>query len=686
MLAPAALAQEDAREGDPETTASDLDDRISFDVTLDSERGGGRLTGSAGDFEYEDGSYLLATGGVRLQYRDVKLSADRVRVDVPTNRIEAQGEVILDEGPRRLAGEVLEYDLDTRTGRITRASAYVDPDFYFFGETIAKTGPITYTVEDGTFTACESENPAWSIDLKRASITLEEYARIRGATLKFGRVPALYVPYLLWPATTERSSGWLVPKPGYSSREGAQLSLAYYRTFGRSADATIYADLSSEEYNGIGAEYRYRPSADTEGVIEAYYLFEPEDGFEDNEIFDPDRERGDDRWKLALYHDSRNLFGGDWRGVVNLNFYSDFDYLKDVERRVNRQTQPFFYSNAYLSTSQGPHSLTFMVDQRERIVRSTQARDTRRQLPEIDYRLRPVQILDLPVYFQMRSSVNYFDLEVEPPVGDDGVRPESSSDSYGRADLAPTLSISLPGTSWLNAKIDLGGRVTHYTDSLDEARTGFSGDSLTRAFPSAAFEVVGPSISRIYDTGGERWSKFKHIVEPRLNYRYVDEFDDQDQVLRFDEVDLLRPVNVAVVSVVNRLLAKPAGEDASAFEIASFEVAQGYNLDDQPGQSSFDGTMETSEGPIFSTLRVNPDRDTSLKLDAQYNTLFNRLTAVGLSGGTDIGRHNVGLTWFTRWNAETGDETQDTVRLFTRFELWRDRLSFDAEVDYNLID
>ncbi|MEM9557000.1 MAG: LPS assembly protein LptD [Acidobacteriota bacterium] len=709
-FATSASAQDGADRGASNDRAAE-DERITFDVALDESRGGGRVVGSAGDFDYAEGRYLLASGGVELKYRDVILRAERLRLDIPENSITAEGEVVLDEGPRRLAGDELEYDLDTRTGRLKAATAYVDPDIYMAGDVISKTGPMTYTIEDGVFTSCEGDTPAWSIATTRADVTLEEYARIRNARLRFGPVPAFYFPYILWPATTERSSGWLVPKPGYSSREGFHISTAYYKTLGRSADATFYFDLSTEEYHGIGAELRYRPSEDTQGILEVYNLFQPEGGFAPEDggpavVFDPDRllpvgvpatERpSEDRWKLAYFHETNNLWTH-WRAVVNLQLYSDFDYLKDVERNFDRQSQSFIYSNAFLTSNIGPHSINIMVDQREQ-VRGNLSQDTRRQLPEVEYRLRSTQIGDSDFYFGLRSSVNYFDLEIEPPPAADGADPAPTfTADYGRFDFAPVITWSLPGTSWLNASIDLGGRVTHYTDSLTPLADSpdgqdFAGESLTRTFPTAALEIVGPSFSRIFETGGERWSKFKHLIEPRFTYRFVDEFDEQNQVLLFDEVDVFNPVNVAVVSIVNRLLAKPADESkGGAFEIASLSIAQGFNLDDQLGQtgSGLDENGEpvgSSEGPIFTTFRFNPDRDTNLKVDLQYNTLFSRLQSFGLSGATDIGRHKVDLTWFTRWNAETGDETDDQVRLRGSIELIRDRLTFDALVNYNLRD
>ncbi|MEM1202383.1 MAG: LPS assembly protein LptD [Acidobacteriota bacterium] len=703
-----ALAQDDpepsseAEPGsDPEAEAEEPEeDRVSLDVALGAARGGGRAKVSAGELDYQPDLYVVAGGGVKILYRDLELSADRVRLDIPTNRVTAEGNVVLDEGPQRMTGSRLEYDLDNRTGRVTQATAFVDPEIYFSGDEIVKTGDVTYTVEDGVFTSCAGDVPAWSIALSSADITLEDYARIRNARMKFKRAPVFYLPYIVWPATTERKSGFLIPKPGYSDRRGLYLNLAYYKTLGRSADATIFTDLSTENYFGVGAELRYRPSAQTTGKIETYFLSDPDDIFvelnqNDQPVrFDPNLESGDDRWKFRYFHETKDLWGG-WRGVVNLQLYSDFDYLKDIERSVERQTRSVLGSNAFLSRNIGQHSFNVMVDQLERI-QSNQGTATLRQLPELEYRLRPIQLGDTPMYFSMQSSAHYFSADFEDPPLEDGTV-ETTTLEYGRVDFAPSLSIPLGNLPWLNVKATLGGRVTHYTDSVPEVEDTdlvtndddpLGGGGLTRAFPTARVEIVGPTVSRIFDSSGDgRFAKFKHIVEPRFTYTWVDEFDDEDLVPIFDEIDIVQPLNVGVVSLVNRLLAKPADEEeGGAFEIASLEIAQGYLFDDF-NDEILNPAGEVDKGPVVVELRVNPSRETSFKTDLQYDTDESQLTSLSLSGGTQVfGRHNVGLTWYTRWNAMTGDEISDQLRLFTRFELLPERLYFDAQASLDLRD
>ena len=712
------LAQDSAEAGADEQATEDQEPRATFDVALDAQGAGGRIRGSAGDYQFQPGRILVASQGVELKYGDLSVEADTIRLDIPADRLTAEGNVILDQGPERLSGDVLEYDLKTKTGRMTNALAAVQPGFYFSGTEIEKVGPMTFTVENGMFTSCEGEDPSWSLAMSRADITMEEYARIRNARLRFGKVPVFYTPYILWPATTERTSGWLVPKPGYSDRRGAHVSLAYYKTLGRSADTTFFLDLSTNEFNGAGWEYRYRPSEDTKGVFDLYYTTEPDDAFltdSNRELLDPERVLGDDRWKLLWQHETKNVWDR-FRGVVNLQLYSDFDYLRDIERSVDRQTQSFIYSNAFLSSNVGAHSLNFMVDRRELVGEgtitddtgatvNTSNRTTLHQLPELEWRMRSTRLGSLPLYLSLTSSVNYFQADFDRYEQNlDTEKPAllaSQSLQYGRADFSPTLSIPISTLPWLSAKLSVGARYTYYTKTLDDPDNPdhalnddpLDGDAVDRFLPSGKLEIVGPSFSRVFEKDGGKYSKFKHIIEPRFTYTYVDDFEERFQLSRFDEVDLINPLNQGVISIVNRLLAKPRDEEeGGAFEIASLAISQAHIVDD-----FIEGNDDTeqSEGPIFSTLRVNPNENTSFKFELRYDTEASAITSRNFSGNTKIAdRFGFGLSWFTQWATDADGmgglmrdrETSNQIRFSTNLELVPEKVIFGAQINYNLID
>ena len=57
---------------------------------------------------------MVATGGVELLYQDYEVRAERVVFNVATQELVAEGGVVLDQGPRRMAGERLEFNFDDR--------------------------------------------------------------------------------------------------------------------------------------------------------------------------------------------------------------------------------------------------------------------------------------------------------------------------------------------------------------------------------------------------------------------------------------------------------------------------------------------------------------------------------------------------------------------------------------------
>jgi lipopolysaccharide assembly outer membrane protein LptD (OstA) len=192
----------------------------------------------------------------------------------------------------------------------------------------------------------------------------------------------------------------------------------------------------------------------------------------------------------------------------------------------------------------------------------------------------------------------------------------------------------------------------------------------------------------VFEKGIGPFAKFKHIFEPRWGYRFIGEFEDQNLVPLFDEVDILRSSNIFGYALVNRVLAKPADEEllGGPREIFSFELNQSFSLnDDEPLQASSDGTLSTTEGPIGALLRFNPSEKMSLEARAQYSTLFSNLASTSLTSSFGVGRQRFGLSWFTRYNAETGDEASDQVRFSATLAILPGRLSFGSQIAYDVL-
>jgi len=702
---PAASEEPESEAAADEPAAEDEEEGATFELPLSAEQGGGTVRGRADELEFVREDFAAASGGVEIAYQDVELSAERVEIDLATQEVTATGGVMLDQGPRRITAERAVFNLGSKTGTFYQASAYVAPDYHFNGVEVAKIGDDLYTVKDGTFTSCEGdETPDWSFRLGTARIEIEGYAKIRNASLRVKKVPVVYTPYIVWPAKTERTSGFLIPEIGYSERKGAEIGLAYYQVLGRSYDTTFHADLYGEGFIGLGNEFRYAPSEGTRGTFIAYGIRDP----------DATTMEGLDewRWKIDWEHVTDDLPWG-MRGVVSYHDFSDFQFFRDFERDFDRNTIRSLESHGFVTGNWGAHSLNVLVNDQETFLApatATNAERTIRQskLPEIEYRLRPTQLGRLPFYLGVESSLSYLSID----------RQRNYNDSYGRFDLFPQLTVPLRLAPWMSVSLSTGGRMTWYGNSLytneelfalpaEErerilAESRFKDETLTRAVPFAGAEFVGPSFSKIFDAGSGPFSRYKHIIEPRVTVSWLGDFDDQEAVPNFDEVDDLRrtvrgfglgSTQSTRWALINRLLAKPRAkknddgeleEAGSAREILYFELSQEISLDDeQPLQRSSAGEGY-EEGPLRAVLRLTPSLAANLKAEVNYSDVFSNLTSTSFSGGYNFRRGNLGATWYTRYNAESGDTLSDQLRFYGGLNVVPNRLRFDTQVNYDI--
>lgn len=671
---PEAVSDEPPSQDEPSAT-----DRIEFALPMPEDQGGGLITGTAETFDALEDRYAELTGRVELNYQDLVFRADRVRLDQESGVVEAEGAVELERGPERLTAATAVYDLNAETGRFTDAEVRANPDYYFTGAEVAKVEEDVYTVVDGTFTSCRQEVPGWSFHVARARVRLDGYAKAKNAAFRVKKAPVLFTPYILWPVKDGRTSGLLVPQPGYSARRGASLSLAWYQVLGRSYDTTIEVDTFSEGFIALGNEFRYKPSENTDGVFVGYAVDDPDD----DEV----------RWKVQWDHETRNLPGG-MRGVIRLQDYSDFQFFQDFERDFDDNTLRTIDSRGFVSGNWGPHALNLLFNRRETFINSGRS-VTLTKLPELEYRLRATRLGRTPFYIEIDSSLDYLDLD----------RSEQLQSQYLRADLFPQLTLPIRTVPWLSTSFTVGERVTFYGDRLRtqeelDARepddiSSFAADELTRTIPFASAEIVGPSLSRIF--GRKDGGKLKHVFEPRWTYTFLDEFEDEVQVPLFDEVDRLTSTNVGRFALINRFLAKPPEKDGgSSREVLLVELAQEFSFDqDQPLQQGLLTTVteegEVSEfltrtaGPVTGLLRYNPSPKVSVKAEASYNTLFDEVERTSLSGIWGLGDHSLDLTWFTRTRPATGESFQNQVRFGGAVRLLpsltlRGQVNYDFEI------
>jgi LPS-assembly protein len=631
--------------------------KFSFDLKV--PEGGGELRVTSEKIATVQGEYTIYEGNVKALYGDIAIQTDKLTYNEKTADVVAEGHVVLDQGTRRLAASRMVYNLNTETGTFFDATGSFETSIYFRAKSIEKISQTTYRIDDGIFTSCDIDDPDWSFEVGSGEITVDDYARLRNVSLNAGRLPLFWTPYIVWPTKQERARGFLTPKVGFRSRFGSYLGASYFIPMGDSADVTLDGDYHTEGYYGLGTDLRYVPSQSISGRMTAYAVTDPE--YDTTE------------YKYSYVHADEDLPGG-FRGVIDIRDYSDIDFFRFYERDFETNTISNIYSSAYLTKNAGNYSLNIRADRREQFLGGGQS-ETFEQLPAIQLTQYPTRLGSTPVYLSLESSVSNLRTSFGP--------------SYVRGDVFPTVSLQMRTPPWISVKPQLSLRQTWYTASREPGTRTIVEESLSRGYGQAQVEVVGPSVSRVFDRPIGGFSRFKHVIEPRSRYLYTSDVEEQDRVIRFDTVDSpYFPLVGETVEyeLVNRIIAKEGGENGNAREIVSLSVRQQASLGDPFRQFVGGEIVETKTSPVDMTLRVNPYQSIALDAGVRYGNVTNQIDQVNLSANLMPGGGNkyLNFTWFARFadpGTSSGESSQ--FRVSTGVPIWRERFRLDAAVNYD---
>ncbi len=647
--------------------------------------GGGEVKWSVrqgGKIEAEKDQYLIMEGGATLEYQDIKLQADKVTYNLKTKDVVAEGNVIIDQGPTRVVASRAVYNLDSKTGTFFAATATMDPQMYFSGDQIEKVDEDTYRLTNGVFTSCDLDRPAWSFRIGSANIDVDAYAHMRNVSFRARRVPIIWTPRLIWPTKRDRAQGFLIPRVTLASRFGQRFELGYFIPVGESADATLTAEMNTERYYAAGLNIRYVPSQNVKiGELAAYMVRDQKT------IDEPDpNAKPVNQWRYHYRHSQENLPGG-FRGVVDVEDFSDLEFFRKFERDPRFHTLSQVYSSAYLTKNRPKYSLNILADRRELLFLDREQRF--QQQPSLQLRLYPQRVAGLPLYFSMESSASRLQTNtINSKLLDDEL-------GYYRTDMFPTLALQLRTPSWFSIRPQISARETYYSASLDRDTPASpltpSDASVDRFYAQGQVEIVGPSFSKIFNRSIGGFNRFKHVIEPRFRYVYTSDVENQERLIRFDTVDSpflpIVPHSVEY-SLTQRILGKETKPGGSAREVLSFGLRQTVSLSD-PFQRATGGLQEQHKfTPLTATLRVNPYQSITIDATAQFSNVTHQLDQTSFSanlGGTGKNADKyLSTTWFATFRdpRRGGGETSQ-VRFNVGSSLLRERVRADIQLNYD---
>jgi LPS-assembly protein len=403
------------------------------------------------------------------------------------------------------------------------------------------------------FTTCPLHDESWHI--KANNILLDTQDKIgsgRDARVDFMGVPLMYLPWLSFPLSSERKSGFLFPSIGNTSINGVQLSVPYYWNIAPNADFTFQPILYSKAGIDLGGDLRF--------------LTENQRGELDWNYLPYDKEYGASRSRVQLNELADLAY--DWRLNVNAGYVSDREYFEDFSNGPEGASTAFLERRGTLSY-RSEHWNVDVEAQQYQTIDYTLAEPDRpyARVPHLaadaDYALGPHGVLRYGFYSEL---TNFQHVET----------PEAVTTGW-RGDFMPLASLDLTGPGYF-LRPAFAWRGTQY--ELDTLGPGQVKRSPSRTLPITSVDS-GLLFERVAGSHDQR----RLTLEPRLMYLEVP-YRAQEQLPVFDTAvpDLINPVELFRT---NRYVGADRVSDAN-------QVSLGLTsrlLDAQSGRQFISGTF-----------------------------------------------------------------------------------------------
>ena len=187
------------------------------------------------------------------------LKADEIDIMRRDRKARAIGNVHLIDPEVEMWATEGTIDMTNETMVLYNAKILAKQNIYHLeGKQIIKQEGQTYEVKNGFFTTCgcEKGTPSWSINAEHMVVNVGQTGTATNGTFNVAGYPVIPMPYMVFPADTDRHSGLLSGREGQSGLRGFQWLQPYYIAINKSSDATVAFDIeTSQRVGGLG-EYR----------------------------------------------------------------------------------------------------------------------------------------------------------------------------------------------------------------------------------------------------------------------------------------------------------------------------------------------------------------------------------------------------------------------------------------------
>ncbi len=283
-------------------------------VAADVPEGTIIITADRAEVARDDVSVI--SGNVQIRRSLILLETDEARYDPRTDNLNAVGNVRFSQPGLEVSGQRARFEGDSESGAISLTSFRL-PERGGRGsaDRIAIEDQSRIVMNGVRYTTCDGKKPAWELIAPKLVLDNEKGSGSgRNVRVEFKGIPLIYAPYLSFPISDKRKSGFLTPDFGHANRSGTAIRLPYYWNIAPNYDATLTPRLLLDRGLQLSTELRYlKPGS--RGQLYVEYLGN-------------DSETGTDRSLVSFQNKSQ--WGRRWSIDADLNDISDNKYFEDL--------------------------------------------------------------------------------------------------------------------------------------------------------------------------------------------------------------------------------------------------------------------------------------------------------------------------------------------------------------------
>jgi LPS-assembly protein len=467
------------------------------------------------------------------------------------------------------------------------------------------------------------------------------------------RIPLLYIPYASMPAGRNlRKSGLLIPEFANTSVKGFVMGDGYYWAPRDWTDMTLGVAYLSRRGWQQNEEFRAKPwenvsiSARYFGVVDRG-LPSPVLNAQGLPVLDSS---GNPETRLVSQGGHTSQFKLDaqlrdgWRAVADFNQLSSLIFQLVFSPTFGEAVNSEVRNTGFLTNNFRGFSVNFAGTSYKNFVNAQpQVVEDVRSAPEAHFSsVDQAPWKNLPIYFggdAFAGAVHRHDenLVTDPLTGVQSVSPGIITPTFvGRTEVAPRVVVPLRWGPWLGVTTSLTARTTFYTSQL--VNGAVRSETLRRSTGEVNVDIRPPTLERVWEAGGGKW---KHSIEPEIEYNYVGGVNGFDRFILFDEDETLTDTSDFVYSVTQRFFHR-AG-DGQARELVTWKIAQAYYFDPTFGGALTPGTRNVFQAldsitpfafadeprrfsPINSDLIISPGGKYDAEIRLDYDTVRRRIS------------------------------------------------------------